>query len=430
MTDVVVQLPKIILYLSNYFELLFWIVIGVTFVLGLVMLLLRLREVNLGAIFKTAIHNVLFTFVVLWQSLLLLAVGYLFWFNYYHPAPVIQFPEDVLSGSSWVKDDLKIYFIDDKRLQSVEINGQDKQDVLVAADPIKEYHFSPDGKFLIVVTSQEVYLVERKTREKQFIDSLGQSGEAGEWEGAISGVRWAPDSRRFCYEVARWSAYSSQNHLYVYDIADKQKRALQSPTRRISSLYWDRDSANLYYVEREAKDTHVHAYAFDVNVFRIPLASLRSEFVVRIPSEQAGMPIKSLTVRGISLFFEGDMLSFSQGTVRDILVSDNGESLGVDEEDHLYYVSKKWFRTRLFRIEREVRPSDIARHAYKGGDLTITQIRWIPGGRYAIILHRYLGLLVIEPATRKIGLLIAAKGRALGWYDKNAYLRAGMNSDR
>jgi len=157
---------------------------------------------------------------------------------------------------------------------------------------------------------------------------------------------------------------------------------------------------------------------------------LRSEFVVRIPSEQAGMPIKSLTVRGISLFFEGDMLSFSQGTVRDILVSDNGESLGVDEEDHLYYVSKKWFRTRLFRIEREMRPSDIARHAYKGGDLTITQIRWIPGGRYAIILHRYLGLLVIEPATRKIGLLIAAKGRALGWYDKNAYLRAGMNSDR
>jgi hypothetical protein len=79
------------------------------------------------------------------------------------------------------------------------------------------------------------------------------------------------------------------------------------------------------------------------------------------------------------------------------------------------------------RIRREARPSDIARHAYKGGELTITQIRWIPGGRYAIIHHRYLGLLVVEPATRKIGLLIAAtaKGNAFGWYDKNAYLHAG-----
>lgn len=425
MSDVA-QFSEIVQHLSNYFEIFFGVVIGSTIVFGLVALLLRLREINLKVFSKAAIRNVLFSFVAFGQLLLLFSIWYLFWLNYYHPAAVIQFPEDVLADTSWVKDDLRIYFIGDNRLQSVEINGRNKQDVLVAPDPVREYHFSPDGKYLLVVTSRDIYLLDRNTEKSQPIDSWGQPDEAGEWRGVISGVRWAPDSRHFCYEVARWSSYLSQNYLYVYDIVDKQKRMLQSPTRRISSLYWDRDSANLYYVEREAKDTSVHAYAFDVNVFRIPLVSLQPEFVVRIPFEQAGIPVKNLTVRGIDLSLGGEMLSFSQGTARDTLVSDKGKSLGVDEDDHLYYIPNKWFRTRLLRIQREGRPGDIARHAYKGGDLTITQIRWIPGGRYAIIHHRYLGLLVIEPATRKIGLLIAAKGNAFGWYDKNFYVHDGM----
>lgn len=412
---------------SNYFELFFWIAIGLTIVFGLIVILLRLREVSFQAISKAAIQNILFSSVVVGQLCLLLAVCYLFWFNYYHPATVVQFPGDVLADTHWVKDDLEIYFIEENRLHSVEINGRNKQDVLVAADPVKEYHFSPDGKYLLVATSREIYLIDRDTGEKQFIDSWGQPEGAGEWRGVISGIRWAPDSRRFCYEVARWSAYSSQNNLYIYDIGGKEKRALQSPARRISSLYWDRDGVNLYYVEKEAKDTSVHAYAFDVNVFRIPLASLQPEFVAKIPFDRSGIPVTNLTVRGIDLFLETDALSFTQGTARDILVSNKGMVLGVDDDDHLYYVPREWFRRRLFRIQREARPGDIARHAYKGGDLTIAQIRWIPGGRYAIIHHRYFGLLVVEPATRKIGLLIAAKGNAFGWYDKNFSVHAGTH---
>lgn len=412
--------------LSNYFEIFFGIVTGVTIVFGLVVLLVRMREVNFRAVSQTAIQNILFFIVTAGQSLLLLAVSYLFWFNYYHPAPAIQFPEDVFADTSWVKDDLKIYFIDGDRLQSIRINGRDKQDVLTAADPVKEYHFSPDGEYLLAATSREIYLINRDTAEKYFVDSWAQPDESGEWRGAISGIRWAPDSRHFCYEIARWSSYSSQNNLYLYDIQGKQKRMLQSPTRRISSLYWDRTGTNLYYVEKEAKDTSAHAYPFDVNVFRIPIASLQPEFVVKIPSEQANIPVANLLVRGIDLFLDADALSFKQGILKDVLISDKGKSLGIDEDDHLYYVSKKWFRTRLIRIQREARPSDIARHPYKGGDMTITQIRWIPGGRYAIILHRYLGLLVIEPATRKIALLIAAQGNTFGWYDRNARLYAGI----
>ena len=86
-------------HLSNYFEIFFWIVFGVTIVLGLIVLLVRLREVSLKAIFKAAIQNILFSSVVVGQLFLLLAVCYLFWFNYYNPAPVIQFPGDVLADT-------------------------------------------------------------------------------------------------------------------------------------------------------------------------------------------------------------------------------------------------------------------------------------------------------------------------------------------
>ncbi len=421
------QFLQIVNYLSGYFEVFLWTVGSLTVGFVLVILLVRLREIDPRAVLKKTIRNVLFFGVVLGQGVLLLVVGYLFWFNYYHPAPGIQFPEAVLADTSWVKEDLEIYFINDNRLQSVEINGRNKQDVLVAADPIKEYHFSPDGKYLLVTTSREIYLIDRDSGEEKLVDSWEQPDDAGAWKGVISGIRWAPDSRHLCYEVARWSDYSSQNQLYVYDIRTNQKRAFQSPARRISSLYWDRASANLYYVERESKDTSVHAYAFDVNVFRIPLATLIPEFLVKIPSEQAGIPSKSLAARGIDLFLEADVFSFTPSTLREILVSDKGQSLGVDADDHLYYVPRKWFRTRLLHILREVPAGDIERHSYQGGNLIITQIRWIPGGRYAIILHRYLGLLVIEPATKKIGLLIAARGAAFGWYDKNIYSVAGTH---
>ena len=114
-------------HLSNYFEIFFWIVFGVTIVFGLLVLLLRLREVRLQVISKAAIQNILFSSVVAGQLLLLLAVCYLFWLNYYNPAPVIQFPGDVLADTYWVKDDLEIYFIDENRLQSVEINGRNKE---------------------------------------------------------------------------------------------------------------------------------------------------------------------------------------------------------------------------------------------------------------------------------------------------------------
>ncbi|MBI5150319.1 MAG: hypothetical protein HZA28_06080 [Candidatus Omnitrophica bacterium] len=405
-------------YLSNYFEI--FLGISAAFVVFgiLIQVLLKIREINFQNIFQRVLRRILVLTVVAGQALLLAIAAYLFWINYKQPAPALEFPGDVLADTSWVRDDLRIYFIDGNSLKAVSVNGQNRHEVLSLTDPVKEYHFSPDGKFLLVASVKEIYLVELNPLQKQLIDSWAPGEVSQEWNGAVSGIRWAPDSRHFCYEIARWSSFSSQNHLYVYDVANKKRQAVESPARRISSLYWDHAGENLYYLQKAAKDTSVHAYSFDVNVFRISLSSLHPEFVTRIPYNQSGIPMANLRVRGINLFMDADALSFVQGVDRDVFVSEKGQHLGIDEDDHLFYVSKKWFRHRLFRIPREPQVEDIPRHAYRGGELIITQIRWIPGGRYAIMLHRYFGILVVEPATSRTGLLIAARGNTFGWYER------------
>ncbi len=85
----------------------------------------------------------------------------------------------------------------------------------------------------------------------------------------------------------------------------------------------------------------------------------------------------------------------------------------------MYTTKTRWFRKRLFRIPREINKEDMTRYHYKGGDLVIDHIRWIPGGRYVIMEHKYWGVLILEPSTGRIGSLIQAHGRAFGWYQRD-----------
>lgn len=190
---------------------------------------------------------------------------------------------------------------------------------------------------------------------------------------------------------------------------------IQSPTRHISSLYWDQQGNNLYYLHHEAKDTSLHVSAFEVKVFRIPLITLVPELVTQIPFEKASIPIDNLSIRGIDLFLEGDKFSFGRPGRESYLISEEGSSVGIDEDDYLYFISMKWFRKRLYRIPRQP-DTDDSRYQYKGGHLVVDHIRWIPGGRYVIMEHKQWGVLILEPSTRKAGLLIRARGHAFGWY--------------
>jgi len=413
---------KTVTFLSNHFELLIYISASLAILFILIFVSVKFSDVKIRKIFHTTVRGVLYTIIIAGQIVLFAILGHLYWKNYQKPAPELELTENIMATTQWVKDNLRVYFIDGDILRSVKINGQGKEDVFQANEPIKEYYFSPDGTYLLILTLNDLTLINRLTKEDQHIDSLHKPGAVkseGKGEspnGSISGVQWAPDSQRFIYEVARWSKYATQDNVYIYTIKNQTKKSIRSPTRRISSLYWGRQDNNLYFLHHEAKDPSVHSSAFEVKVFRISLATLTPELVTQIPFEEFSVPIENLNLRGIELFLDGAKLSFGRLVREDQAVSENGSVIGVDEEDYLYFVNTKWFRKRLFQIPREISVGDTARYHYRGGDLIVDHIRWIPGGRYVIMEHKYWGVLILEPLTGKIGSLIQAHGRAFGWY--------------
>ena len=415
---------KVVSFLSDHFELLISVNGSILLLFLIVFIALKLRDIDLLKVLYKAFKSALYIIVVIGQFSLFILFGYLYWENYQRPAPPLHLDEHVSASTQWVKNNTRIYFIDNKALRSIKINDRDSEIVFSGSDPVREYHFSPDGKRLLVLTQQDLFLVNRKTKQSQRIDTIkelveGEDQEkAGPVKGSISGIQWAPDSQKFVYEIARWSKFSAQDSVYLYDLKKERKRAIRSPARRISSLYWDKQSESLYYLYHEARDPMLHASAYEVKVFRISTTTLTLELITRIPSEDLSVPIDSLNLRDIDLFLDGDKLSFGGPAKESDLVSDKGSLLGFDEDDCLYFVNSKWFRKRLYKISREPRNTEIPRYQYKGGDLVIDHIRWIPGGRYVIMEHRYWGVLILEPSTGKMGLLIRASGHTFGWYPK------------
>lgn len=408
-------------FLGNYFEL-FVYVNGCLLALFLTIhIALKLRDVDFKGFLYTAFRGTLYGIIVTGQVVFIILFGYLYWKNYHRPAPELQLSHNVLAVTQWVKSDLTVYFIDGHVLRSMKVNGRDAEDVFKADGPIKEYHFSPNGRYLLIATQYDLVLLERNTKERRRIDTLkpaaaGSEMEKGSIKGAISGIQWSPDSQRFLYEVSRWSKFATQDHVYIYTLEGQTKRSIQSPTRRVSSLYWDKQGKNIYYLRHEAQDTSVHSSVFEVRVFRIPLTTLVPESVTQISYDKSSVPLENLTVRGIELFLEGHKLSFGHSARPNYLVSEKGPSVSIDEEDNLYFINSQWFRKRLFKIPREQNIGDMPRYQYKGGDPVLDQIRWIPGGRYVIMEHKYWGVLIMEPSSGKIGLLIKAHGHDFGWY--------------
>ncbi len=403
--------------LSNHFEMFFSVMI-IAGIFSLVLFVsLRIKYISLKNVFRMALPSIFFWVAVVGQAVLVMTVIMLFWINYKQPPPPFLFPEDVIGTTRWVEEDLRVYFVSDKnQLRAIRLDGREGEDVFTAPAAITGYHFAPDGHALLITTKEELYYVDIATKQSRLIDSVRGIGLSQDLKGALGGIRWSPDSRKFCYEMGRWSSYSSQDNLYVYDLAGDVKRPIKTPTRKVSSLYWDREGRDLYYLRHKAEDPSVHAYSFAVQVFRIPLDTLEPELIEEILQEKSDVPLKNLALRGIDLFLEEDTFSFVPGSEKKQLLSEKGPSLGIDEHDVLYYIPNKWFRKRLFKIPREAAISEVPRHQYKGGDLVFDEILWIPGGRYVIMRHRYLGVMVLEPATRKIGFLIEVKGENFGWY--------------
>jgi len=404
----------IVLLLSGHFELIMAFNIGLIIYYILILVFLKLTDRSLRTYLKNALDNLLHSSFLIAQMLILVLMVYLYWYNYLKPADYLVIPGDIEFHTLWAKTKQEIYFIDGNDLLLTKANGEDRAYVFEGTEPIKEYSFSADGKYILILTGKRLVLLDRQTKQSREIDGLGSSAKEDQ-KAVISGVRWAKDSKKFCYEISRWSPVSSQDNVFIYFIDDQTKKAIQTPARRISSLYWDEESQNLYFLKHETED---QASINQVKVVRIPLTSLTPELVTTIPYDQASVPIVNLDMRGIMLFVKGELLSFGSPAEKEQLVSVKGQQVGIDGDDNFYFINDKWFRQRLFKVRRRPVPQEgeLKRHQYRGGELTISNIRWLPDGRYVVMEHFDLGILLLDPFKNKLGQLLEKRGHSFGWF--------------
>jgi len=410
------RIMNMVQYVSDNFEILFYSIVAVFFMFIFLVVSIWVSEIPAKRIFRSFVTGFVTFSVCTFLFVAISVSSYVWWKNYHSPNEDLQIPRDILEDTRWVRGHLRVYYVDDNELHSIKINGKDEQTVFIAEHPIREYHFSPDGQYMLVVSMGDIYLLNLKDSSAQSIDMINPSGLQEGHKGSISGVRWAPDSKKFCYEIARWSQYSSKDNLYVFDIEKGSKEQINSPARRISSLYWDNKSENLYYLRHEALDPKIHAYEFDIKVLRISLTTLTPELITTISSKSESIPIESLNLRDVDLYLEGDKLSFNRLSRKENLVSKYGTHVGIDDDDYLYIVKNEWFRQRFFKIPRRPDLKMPIRYQYKGGDRVINRIQWTPGGRYLLMEHADLGAIVLDSKTRKIGRLMKQSGYAFGWY--------------
>jgi hypothetical protein len=405
------QLTTLIVFLSNHFELIVFSLIAFSIFFGTIQGILVFGDAQAKKVIKNVVNE---WFLMVLLVLQLAAIVSIYWINYKTPAPPLNEVKTILPDTQWVESDKRIFYVDRNELDSIMVDGSGMQTVFASPDIIREFQFSPDGQHMILATHRDLYLINLDSLQPKLIDTLGEEIEGSDLKGSISGIRWASDGQKFCYDVTRWSPYSSQENLYVYYLATGAKNSVRNLIKRTSSVYWDRASQNMYYFYYEAKDPSVHAYGYDIKVFKIALADLTSILVAQIPSEESRASIESLAARNIDLYVENEELSFDRFISKETWYSDQGSYVGIDQDDYFYFVPNQWFRKRLFYVPRKPKEGT-DQYQYKGGDLVVEQIRWLPGGRYVVMKHKDLGILVLEPGLGKMGKLVESSESFFGW---------------
>jgi hypothetical protein len=408
---------QVIDFINSHFEHILLILILYVAGLGSIVLTLFLRRIRRKVVVQT-VNHVLHYCLLAGFALLIALTFYSYMVNLVEKAS-LDFSYKVTPTTEWVEEDLKIYFIHENQLVRMNANGTQREVVFESAGAVRTYHFSPDGMHVLIATESGLWALHQRDQSRREIEILAQGDEPpGAGKGGVDGGVWGPDSRRFCYHVARWTEFSSIDHWIIYNLADQSKQMLKSPALKINALLWDKKGEHLYNLWFNALDTTVYANPYEVKVYQIPLTTLKPELIIMFPFDEQKLPQENLSLRGIDIFTRGQDLSFGQeGKKHFSRISAQGARIGVDDFDYLYYIHNRWWRRKLFRIPRVPRRSDIPRYQYSGGELAIKHMRWTPSGRYVVMEHYFLGLLVLEPQTGKIGLLANEKeGNTFGWY--------------
>lgn len=367
-------------------------------------------------LFHENLRRVLLSVLIFGQTLMVGLLGVIIIINYQNKQPLDP-TLPVWPHTRWVKEDLTIYFINGNNLVTIKANGSDRRVILTADAPLREYHFSPDGKWILAVSQKDLRLLSQKDGTSRVIDVFKEDLTAAGSGGVIGGVAWAPGNQRFCYRKVRWSKVSSHDDWYVYDLAKNQSAGIKIPARRVANFRWTEDGKNLIYSRFEARDTSEFGNPFMVSIYRAGLDDLTLQLVQSFFSKGKELSSQQLAELGIRIYHGADHLSFGRDLNQPVdWTAPDGSRIGIDPDDHLYFVRYRWWKKRLHRIPRIREELEKPKYNAATDRLVVDHMRWLPSSRYVILEHYYFGLLILDPARGWMGILDNQQGNTFGWY--------------
>lgn len=361
-------------------------------------------------------QSALICIIIFGQGYILYTSGFILLQKAKNPVGVMEYPGDIRTNVAWVTASKTIYYIKGDEFHSIAINGQDDKLLYRSDSLLREFHLSPDGKYVVLNSFEDIILLNRKTLKVVVVDSLESDSASLQNKGVLNGVRWSPGSDSFVYEKSTWSSFTARHKVYIYSLEESAARELKTIPKKIFSLYWDVAGENLYFLDIKAKDVSVYSYPFELKVLRIPVGSLELIPVADIVVSKNDVPLDSLRARGINLYTEGYEYSFARDEIKTQLEKDSNKSLFIDNNDFLNYQAGAFKFTRLFKIPRQPDLSDPSKYQYKGGAFAVLSIRWITGTDFVLITDKNEGVLILTPDAHIIGKLMVNIPDVIGWF--------------
>ena len=409
---------KLILFLSRHFEEITYALAALlSHFLGMYVIYQFKRRplgVQVRSYVETAIGSTLI-FLLLFGSTLILAI---YWANYKSPYIHFDLYDSISRNANWVREDLTIYLVNDNELIALSCDGN-HQEVVFTSDeePIRQFEFSPHGRYILVSTYKKLFMIDTEEKKDWLVDQVQLPGSEEDLKGSISGISWSPAGDRFSYELSRWSNFGSQAKVYIYDINDRSKKSIDSPTRRLGTLYWDLAGENLYYLKQASSELEERQLVYKLKVYRVDLSDLEVHFVDDIMMEEENFSPIHLSLLGIKLYQPERGLTFDRLGNQTVLKSRQGHLIGIDRYNYFFYQGK-WFRRRLFRVKRDVDTSKKQTMVNAYGEHVLRQIRWTPSGRYVVMDHSYWGILIMDPRRQKVAQIYPYDVNVYGWFSE------------
>lgn len=407
--------PTVLNFFSNNFESIFYF-IGILLFSLLVFSFLLSVNIQIIQPLILFMKQLLAVVVIPLIVVFILTGSYVYWQNYFKKVEDIQFPRDLNMTTDWVKGNIVLYYRTGDEFHSIDLNGQNDQILFKGRGHLKEYQFSPNGRQILLLTDQGLFLLTMSSNDIEVIEPVDSVQQSFVLKSVVSNVHWAPASDKFCYEVTKWSEASSNEKVVVYYVDKKIKREVTTSVISVSNLYWDKAGEFLYFLKYAYKDEYAKGNNYEVKVFTIDPTTLSVNKGTTFTTKEKVLPLDRLSIGGIELFTENeDRIFGAQHEQQHQWKSETGRTIGIDEKGYLFFVRNQWFQKRLFHVPQVQQQQDPTKYNYKN-DYVLSDFRWLPGGKYVLMSHRYFGVIILDPESGKMGMLTKSKAESFGWY--------------